>query len=78
MTVGAWINVADRNLVVLGNSVLTDVHDNIVLTPAAAGGVMNGAFIGVDSDRVGSRRVFPIGKLQNPTFLCRDQEKAMK
>lgn len=73
MTVGAGITVADGNLVVLGNSILSDVHDNIVTTPAAGDSLTNGAFIGVHSDRLGSRRVFPVGKLQyalhDPSFL---------
>ena len=65
MTIGAGINVSEKKLVALGNVVLTDVHDNVFLTTAPADGFhMNGAFIGIDSDRVGSRRVFPIGKLQ--------------
>lgn len=64
MTVGAGITVSDGNLVVLGNTILSDVHDNIVVTPAAGGSLTNGAFIGVHSDGLGSRRVFPVGKLQ--------------
>jgi raffinose synthase len=58
------IPVADRKLVVLGNCVLNDVHDNIEITPASGGGFINGAFIGVRSDQVGCRRVFPVGKLE--------------
>ena len=65
MTVGAGITVADGKLTVLGNTVLVDVDDNIVVTPAAGSGdLAHGAFLGVVSDQIGSRRVFPIGKLQ--------------
>jgi raffinose synthase len=64
MTVGAGIGVADGKLVVLGKPVLRDVHENIVVTPASGGALVNGAFIGVRSDQTGSRRVFPIGKLE--------------
>ena len=64
MTVGAGISVADGNLVVLGNKVLHEVHDNIVVTAATGGALVNGAFIGVRSNQMGSRRVFPIGKLE--------------
>lgn len=64
MTVGAGIGVADGKLVVLGKGVLRDVHENIVVTPASGGALVNGAFIGVRSDQKGSRRVFPIGKLE--------------
>ena len=64
MTVGAGISVADGNLVVLGSTVLHDVHENIVVTAATGGALVNGAFIGVRSGQNGSRRVFPIGKLE--------------
>lgn len=70
MTVGAGITLSDANLTVLGNRVLSDVHNNITLTAAPGGGVMNGAFIGVQSDQIGSRRVFPVGKLIGLRFLC--------
>ncbi|XP_023525173.1 probable galactinol--sucrose galactosyltransferase 1 [Cucurbita pepo subsp. pepo] len=70
MTVGAGITLSDGNLTVLGNPVLSGVHNNITVTPAPGGGVMNGAFIGVNSDQIGSRRVFPVGKLIDLRFLC--------
>ncbi|KAG8385956.1 hypothetical protein BUALT_Bualt03G0099100 [Buddleja alternifolia] len=64
------ICVSDGKLNVLGESILSDVHDNIIVTPASGAGVMaNGAFIGVESDHTGNRRVFPIGKLRNRRFL---------
>ena len=64
MTVGVGISVADGNLVVLGSKVLHEVHENIVVTAATGGALVNGAFIGVRSNQMGSRRVFPIGKLE--------------
>ncbi|KAL6562475.1 flavodoxin-like fold protein [Orobanche gracilis] len=65
MTVGSRVSVSsDGRLNVLGETILSDVHDNIILTPAAGGILTNGAFIGVQSDRIGSRIVFPVGKLQ--------------
>ncbi|XP_043703053.1 probable galactinol--sucrose galactosyltransferase 1 isoform X1 [Telopea speciosissima] len=70
MTVGAGISVADGSLTVLGNRILTDVKDNIILTPASGDGLINGAFIGVRSDQYGSRRVFPVGKLLGLRFMC--------
>lgn len=70
MTVGAGISVADGNLIVLGTKILSDVHDSIFLTPATGGGLINGAFIGVRSDRGGSRNVFPVGKLRDLRFMC--------
>ncbi|KNA18105.1 hypothetical protein SOVF_073870 isoform A [Spinacia oleracea] len=71
MTIGASINVTpDKKLVVLGKEVLTQVHHNILLTPSAGDAFVSGAFIGVHSDRIGSRRVFPVGKLQELRFMC--------
>ncbi|KAH7545458.1 hypothetical protein FEM48_Zijuj01G0096000 [Ziziphus jujuba var. spinosa] len=70
MTIGAGISVADGKLTVLGNTVLVDVHDNIVVTPATGGALANGAFVGVTSDQMGCRRVFPVGKLQGLRFMC--------
>lgn len=65
MTVGAGICVSDDGkLMVLGNCVLHDVPDNIVVFPASGDALANGAFNGVVSDKTGCRRVFPVGKLQ--------------
>ncbi|KAL5737246.1 hypothetical protein ACOSP7_030007 [Xanthoceras sorbifolium] len=70
MTVGAGISVSDDGrLMVMGNCVLTNVKDNIVVTPATGGSLINGAFIGVTSDQIGSRRVFPVGKLEGLRFM---------
>lgn len=71
MTVGAGICVSDDGkLMVLGNCVLHDVPDNIVVLPASGDALANGAFIGVVSDKTGCRRVFPVGKLQGLRFMC--------
>ncbi|KAI3686161.1 hypothetical protein L1987_79834 [Smallanthus sonchifolius] len=70
MTVGAGISVTDRNLIVFGNPVLTDVHDNVFVTSSAGDGMINGAFIGVRSEQTGSRVVFPVGKLEGLRFMC--------
>lgn len=70
MTVGAGISVNDGKLNVLGETILTDVKDNIIVTPASGGLLSNGAFVGVLSDRIGCRRVFPVGKLMDLRFMC--------
>ncbi|KAG6407374.1 hypothetical protein SASPL_130363 [Salvia splendens] len=70
MTVGVGISVSDGKLNVVGETILTDVHDNIIVTPAAGGILTNGAFLGVVSDQIGSRRVFPVGKLMDLRFMC--------
>ncbi|KAJ4964438.1 hypothetical protein NE237_024377 [Protea cynaroides] len=64
MTVESGISVSDGKLMVAGNCILSDVHQDIVITPVSGDGLINGAFIGVLSDRRGSHRVFPIGKLE--------------
>ncbi|XP_076935176.1 putative galactinol--sucrose galactosyltransferase 1 [Bidens hawaiensis] len=70
MTVGAGISVTDRNLNVFGTPVLTDVHHNVFVTSSIDDGMINGAFIGVRSERTGSRMVFPVGKLEGLRFMC--------
>ncbi|XXG45304.1 hypothetical protein AAC387_Pa02g0420 [Persea americana] len=60
MTVGAGITIADGNLVVLGSEILSDVNENVILSPTSGDSLLNGAFIGVNSDGCGSCRVFPI------------------
>lgn len=70
MTVGAGISVSDERLSVLGETILSDVHENIVVTPATGGILTNGAFVGVVSDQIGSRRVFPVGRLMDLRFMC--------
>jgi raffinose synthase len=64
MTVGAGIAVQDGSLLALGAEVLREVRPNVLVTPAAGGGLTNGAFLGVRSAPAGSRSVFPVGKLR--------------
>jgi hypothetical protein len=64
MTVGAGISVQDGSLLALGAEVLREVRPNVLVTPAAGGGLTNGAFLGVRSAPAGSRSVFPVGKLR--------------
>lgn len=63
----ADIFLSDGNLSVSGNCMLTDIYDNILLTPAET---HNGTFVGVKSNQIGSRLVFPIGKLKGLRFMC--------
>ncbi|KAM0912116.1 hypothetical protein ACQ4PT_013019 [Festuca glaucescens] len=71
MTVGAGIAVQeDGSLAALGATVLTEVRDNVLVTPAAGGGMLDGAFLGVRSAPAGSRSVFPVGKLRDLRFMC--------
>ncbi|XP_022857614.1 probable galactinol--sucrose galactosyltransferase 1 [Olea europaea var. sylvestris] len=70
MTVGSGISVVDGRLNVLGKTILTNVDDKVMVTPATGEILTNGAFIGVQSDQIGSRRVFPVGKLEGLRFMC--------
>ncbi|KAF8751015.1 hypothetical protein HU200_012312 [Digitaria exilis] len=70
MTVGAGIGVQDGSLVALGAKILREVRGNVVVTPAAGGGLTNGAFLGVRSAPAGSRSIFPVGKLRDQRFMC--------
>nr|DAD24350.1 TPA_asm: hypothetical protein HUJ06_025814 [Nelumbo nucifera] len=70
MTSGSGVSVVDGKLMVLGNCILSDVHENIVVTPVSGNEFINGAFIGVTSDHSGSHRIFPIGKLKGLRFMC--------
>jgi len=71
MTVGAGIAVReDGSLAALGATVLTEVRDNVLVTPAAGGGMLDGAFLGVRSAPAASRSVFPVGKLRDLRFMC--------
>lgn len=64
MTAGVGISLSDGNLNVLGTKILSDVHENIVLSPACGDAMVNGAFIGVTTEKSGCHNVFPVGKLQ--------------
>ncbi|CAO2173241.1 unnamed protein product [Urochloa humidicola] len=70
MTVGASIAVQDGSLVALGAKILREVRANVLVTPAAGGGLTNGAFLGVRSAPAGSRSIFPVGKLRDLRFMC--------
>lgn len=67
---GAGVAIQDGSLVALGRRILTDVPRNVLVTPAAGGGIANGAFLGVRSASAGSRSVFPVGKLRDLRFMC--------
>ena len=77
MTVGAGVAVQDGGLVALGATVLTEVRDNVLLTPAAGAGMTSGTFVGVRSANAGGRSVFPVGKLRYVLLLVSDCQSAM-
>lgn len=72
MTTGArTVSLTNGKLMVSGQCVLSDVHDNVTLTPVVSNDdvLCDGAFIGVKSDHKGSLRVFPVGKLLGLRFM---------
>ncbi|KAI6687200.1 hypothetical protein NL676_024028 [Syzygium grande] len=72
MTTGAGIvSLTNGKLMVSGQCVLSDVHDNVSSTPVASNDdvLCDGAFTGDKSDHKGSLGVLPVGKLlQGFTF----------
>ncbi|XP_020256622.1 probable galactinol--sucrose galactosyltransferase 2 [Asparagus officinalis] len=70
MTVTPRITISDGNLVVHGKTVLTNVPDNIGLTPGSGAGLVAGAFIGATATDTKSLHVFPVGKLEGLRFMC--------
>ncbi|CAN6450438.1 unnamed protein product [Victoria cruziana] len=70
MTVGAGVSIINGNLMVRGTRILTNVHDNIAISPAEGTSMTDGAFIGVRSEQIGSRHVFPVGILRELRFMC--------
>ncbi|KAL0428557.1 UNVERIFIED_CONTAM: putative galactinol--sucrose galactosyltransferase 2 [Sesamum latifolium] len=70
MTVTPKISVNDGNLVVHGKTILSGVHDNIVLTPGSGVGLVTGAFIGATASHSKSLHVFPVGVLEDVRFMC--------
>ncbi|KAK2630928.1 hypothetical protein EUGRSUZ_L03702, partial [Eucalyptus grandis] len=72
MTMGAGtVSLTNGKLMVSGQGVLSNVHDNVSLTPVVSNDdvLCDGAFIGVKSDHKGSLRVFPVGKLLGLRFM---------
>ncbi|XP_057982125.1 probable galactinol--sucrose galactosyltransferase 2 isoform X2 [Malania oleifera] len=70
MTVTPNISINDGNLVVHGNTILTGVPDNIVLTPGSGVGLTDGAFIGATASHSKSLHAFPMGVLEGLRFIC--------
>lgn len=64
MTVTPKILINDGNLVVHGKTILSEVPDNIVVTPGNGKGIVTGAFVGATASNTKSLHVFPIGVLQ--------------
>ncbi|KAL0316826.1 UNVERIFIED_CONTAM: putative galactinol--sucrose galactosyltransferase 2 [Sesamum radiatum] len=75
MTVTPKISVNDGNLVVHGKTILSGVHDNIVLTPGSGVGLVAGAFIGATASHSKSLHVFPVGVLETVRAVLQGNEK---
>ncbi|CAI5472075.1 unnamed protein product [Closterium sp. Yama58-4] len=53
-----------------GHTILTDVPENVTVTPMDGPIGCSGVFLGARFDSAKSRHVFPIGTLRNLRFLC--------
>ncbi|KAL3362891.1 hypothetical protein AABB24_012271, partial [Solanum stoloniferum] len=69
MTITPAIRISDRKLMVKDRTILTNVPDNILTTPGAASGPLEGVFLGAEFDHDNSSHVVSLGKLQDVRFL---------
>ncbi|XVE67883.1 hypothetical protein DITRI_Ditri09bG0023500 [Diplodiscus trichospermus] len=70
------ISLESSNFIANGHVFLSDVPDNVTITPSSYGSptdksvsAINGAFVGFDAVEPSSRHVVPIGKLKNINFM---------
>ncbi|KAL8041854.1 hypothetical protein ABFX02_09G011200 [Erythranthe guttata] len=66
MTITAAPVIKNGCLIVRGNVVLTQVPDNVFVSPSGS----KSAFVGADSTNSDSRHVFNLGVLENRKFVC--------
>ncbi|KAL3331898.1 hypothetical protein AABB24_032495 [Solanum stoloniferum] len=69
MTITPAIRISDRKLMVKDRTILTNVPDNVLTTPGAASGPLEGVFLGAEFDQDNSRHVVSLGKLQDVRFF---------
>ncbi|WMV36662.1 hypothetical protein MTR67_030047 [Solanum verrucosum] len=69
MTITPAIRISDRKLMVKDRTILTNVPDNVLTTPGAASGPLEGVFLGAEFDHDNSSHVVSLGKLQDVRFL---------
>ncbi|WVZ82299.1 hypothetical protein U9M48_029576 [Paspalum notatum var. saurae] len=70
MTIASSVKLAGGTLSVGGRAVLTGVPDAVVASSAAAGGAVDGVFIGADFPEPAARHVVSLGDLSGVRFMA--------
>ncbi|CAN6202362.1 unnamed protein product [Urochloa humidicola] len=70
MTVASKVKLAGGTLSVCGRAVLSGVPDAVVASSAAAGGAVDGVFIGADFAEPAARHVVSLGALRGVRFMA--------
>jgi raffinose synthase len=64
MTISSSVKLAGAALSVCGRTVLSGVPDTVLASSAAAGGAVDGIFVGADFPEADSRHVVSLGTLR--------------
>ena len=78
MTVVSSVKLAGGTLSVCGRTVLSGVPDAVVASSAAAGGAVDGVFIGADFAKPAARHVVSLGDLRYVRFFINQRIRAGK
>ncbi|KAL6606724.1 hypothetical protein ACP70R_042377 [Stipagrostis hirtigluma subsp. patula] len=70
MTIASSVKLAGGTLSVCGRDVLSGVPDAVVASSAAAGGAVDGVFLGADFAEPASRHVVSLGALRGARFMA--------
>ncbi|KAL6898069.1 hypothetical protein ACP4OV_006665 [Aristida adscensionis] len=70
MTIASSVKLAGGTLSVSGQAVLSGVPDAVVASSAAAGGAVDGVFLGADFAEPASRHVVSLGALRGARFMA--------
>ncbi|KAF8733048.1 hypothetical protein HU200_015409 [Digitaria exilis] len=70
MTIASSVNLAGGTLSVGGRTVLSGVPDAVVASSAAAGGAVDGVFLGADFAEPAARHVVSLGALRGVRFMA--------
>ncbi|CAN6252327.1 unnamed protein product [Urochloa humidicola] len=70
MTVASKVKLTGGTLSVCGRMVLSGVPDTVVASSAAAGGAVDGVFIGADFAEPAARHVVSLGALRGVIMAC--------
>ncbi|KAG9138104.1 hypothetical protein Leryth_001351 [Lithospermum erythrorhizon] len=70
MTISPALRIVDRRLMVKDKTILTNVNDNVITTPASGYGPAEGVFLGAVFDEESSKHVVSLGVLRDVRFLA--------